>query len=291
MTFKPHINQLNKRIIFISGICFFILISVLLNHVSFSKDIISPLAKKLRGELQPLESGKSGYEVFGFAPHWRMHKLDNIDFSILTTLAYFGVEVGSNGALILDDAGYQKFRSEEATQLFQKAHENQTRVVLTITQMENESIESILSDQASQNRAINQTVDLVKRRGIDGINIDFEYSGTPPVGLRESYSSFVQKMTTRMHQANPNSKVTVSVYASAAKYRKLYDISSISKNSDGIFVMAYDFAVKGSDNAMPTAPLYGHREGKYWYDISTAIDDLLVYADSKRLFLGVSCSG
>ena len=66
-----------------------------------------------------------------------------------------------------------------------------------------------------------------------------------------------------MHEAVPGSRVTVSVYASSAKpgTKKLYDIAAIGNHADGVFMMAYDFAVAGSEVAMPTAPLYGKKEG------------------------------
>lgn len=73
--------------------------------------------------------------------------------------------------------------------------------------------------------------------------------------------------------------------------KKLYDIKELSKVSDGIFMMAYDFAVKGSDNAIPTAPLYGHKEGKYWYDVSTAVEDFLKLMPANKLVLGVPWYG
>jgi spore germination protein YaaH len=98
-------------------------------------------------------------------------------------------------------------------------------------------------------------------------------------------------MTDAMHAANPQSRVTVSVYASAAKQHMLYDIAAISENSDGIFMMAYDFAVASSDNAIPTAPLYGHKQGKYWYDVSTAVEDFLALMPADKLILGVPWYG
>jgi len=98
-------------------------------------------------------------------------------------------------------------------------------------------------------------------------------------------------MTSKMHQEIPGSKVTVSVYASAIKEPKIYDINSVSQNSDGIFMMAYDFGYSGSDSAIPTAPLYGHKEGKYWYDVSTAVEDFLNHMPAEKLILGVPYYG
>lgn len=237
------------------------------------------------------EAKASKHEVFGFAPSWTLHNLENIDFDTLTTLAYFDVKVASDGNLITNDVGYQSFKSERATALFKKAHQHGTRVVLTITQMDNADIRVIMDDPQAQQRTIEQTVALVEKRGIDGINVDFEYEGNPGSAYRAAFTTFVKNLTEEMHTRVPGSKVTVSVYASAVVAPKIHELDQLSKYSDGIFMMGYDFAVASSEVAMPTAPLYGHKEGKYWYDISTAVEDFLTVMPADKLILGMPWYG
>ncbi len=220
--------------------------------------LINPLLAPLRSLSE--DETKKGYEVFGFAPFWTINKLDNVDFNTLTTFAYFGVPVNSDGSLDKEDYGYTVFTSKKATDVFKKAHAHGTRVVLTITQMDNDTIDAFLSDEEAQSIAIEQAVHEVKERGIDGINVDFEYVGNPGKEKRDAFSVFVKKITERMHKEVEGSRVTVSVYASSASSPKLYDISAIADGSDGIFMMAYDFAVAGSEQATPTAPLYGKKK-------------------------------
>lgn len=260
----------------------FLLILIFLSGVRPVKTFISPLS-----HLKPLTQDKSQKEVFGFAPYWTFDKLDNVNFDVLTTLAYFSIPVDDYGNLDTNDQGYYTFKSDKATETFKKAHDNGTRVVLTLTQMENWPILALLDNPDAWENAINQSVNLVKERGIDGVNVDFEYQGDPGDYYREKFSQFVLNLTQKMHQEVGGSKVTVSVYAASVKDPKLYDIASLSKNSDGIFMMAYDFALPNSDNAMPTAPLYGYKEGLYWYDVSTAVDDFLSYMPASKLILGV----
>lgn len=252
------------------------------------QDLISPLAQS---RLQPLTSAKKGYEVFGFAPHWNINKLDNIDYNVLTTLAYFGISIGPDGEIDPQDPGYVTFQSDKATALFKKAHAHGTRVVLTITQMDNAQIRALMDDQNAQVKVINTAVGLVRTRGIDGINVDFEYMGNPGDAYRQKFTEFINALTDEMHQQVPSSQVTVSVYASAIKDPKIYDLHDLSKKADGIFMMAYDFAVAGSDNAMPTAPLHGHKEGKYWYDVASAVQDFLAVMPANKLIMGVPWYG
>jgi spore germination protein YaaH len=253
--------------------------------------VISPLAHTFM-PLHSLENDPKGrHEVFGFAPYWTFNNLDAVDFDTLTTLAYFDVKVDKEGNMKKDDIGYQTFISPKATELFKKAHAHGTRVVLTLTQMDNATIEAFMSNPDAQENLINNSVELVKRRGIDGINVDFEYVGNPGSVQRNAFSQFVTRLTAKMHSEIPASKVTVSVYASAIKDPKIYDIAALAQSSDGIFMMAYDYAVSGSDHAIPTAPLRGYKAGKYWYDVETAVEDFLAYMPADKLILGVPWYG
>lgn len=278
-----NLNFLEKiKISFFLLFLSFILFGILHFIPDNSPTLISPISKNI---------DKKEYEVFGFAPYWNIDKLDNINFNVLTTLAYFDLPVNSSGYIDGQSPGYQSFLSDSATQLFKKAHTNGTRVVATLTQMDNYSITSLMDNPSAQEGLINDTTSLVKKRGIDGVNIDFEYFGDPGDEYRNKFSYFVSNFANVMHKKVPGSKVTVSVYASAIKDPKIYDIGSLASTADGIFMMAYDFAVASSQNAIPTSPLYGHKEGQYWYDVSSAVADFLTVMPSKKLILGLPWYG
>ncbi len=254
--------------------------------------MISPLLNQNQN-LAPLTSDqtKKGYEVFGFAPYWTFNKLENVDFEVLTTMAYFGVELDGEGNLDKSGKGYETYKSDYATEIFKKAHRSGTRVLLTITQMKNAPIKDLMDSPDAQQNAIDQIIAEVESRGIDGVNIDMEYTGNPGDDYRQKFSTFMANLTTQLKQSQPNAHISVSVYASAVKEPKIYDIASIGKTVDTVFMMAYDFAVAGSANAIPTAPLYGHKEGKYWFDVSTAVDQFIERMPSEKLVLGVPWYG
>lgn len=265
--------------------CIVLVIAIFLQPV---QGLLSPLLSPLN----PISASKKGqYEVFGFAPYWTIDRLNNVDFDVLSTLAYFDIPIKQNGELDRESRGYKTFTSPAATQLFQKAHRANTRVVATFTQMDNSQIKSFLNDPNAQARAIIEASEEVKSRGIDGANIDFELVGDPGSVYRDKFSSFVAEFTQMMHREVPSSRVTVSVYAASARDPKLYDISSLARVSDGVFMMAYDFATTGARYAQPTAPLYGYKDGVYWYDVSSAVDDFLSLMPSNKLVLGVPWYG
>lgn len=255
--------------------------------------IISPMTSILfpLHSLQEEELKNYSNEVFGFLPYWNFANADHIDFETLTTLAYFDIKMNANGEIIKSDPGYQTFISDEATAIFKKAHNHGTRVVLTLTLMNNSEIESFLDNKKAQEKLIHESVNLVKKRGIDGINIDIEYEGDAGEYYRNKYTSFAAALSSHMHREVAASQVTASVYASGVKYPKVQNIADVARVTDGIFMMGYDFAITSSDVAMPTAPLGGHKEGKYWYDITTAVEDFLAVMPANKLILGTPWYG
>src|SRR5258708_1956766 len=141
---------------FAAAILDFLLISIiLLNGLSGAKRIVNPLISPLM-PLRPITENKNSKEVFGFAPYWNIDKLSNVDFKTLTTFAYFGIAVNPDGNLDKDSVGFETFKSDKATQLFKKAHLSGTRVVLTLTQMDNSSIRQLLDNNTSQDKTIEQ---------------------------------------------------------------------------------------------------------------------------------------
>lgn len=268
----------------------FLILLILPFFNNYSSNLLSGLGSS-KNDSAIIKVKKNAHEVFGFAPYWTLNKLDNVDFSVLTTLAYFGLPIKGDGNIDKSDRGYIAFHSEKASSLFARAHKNGTRVVAALTQMDNDEIKSLMDDGIAQETAIVQIIAEVKNRGIDGINVDFEYVGNPGDAYKAKFSKFVKTLSERMHKELPGSQVTVSVYASSVRYPKIYDVGALADSTDGIFMMAYDFATVGSDKVIPTAPLYGYKEGKYWYDISTAVDDFLSVMPSNKLILGLPWYG
>lgn len=244
---------------------------------------LSPLAMTFQ-PLRPLKDAKDGKEVFGFLPSWNVNKSKNINFDVLTTLAYFDIKVNADGSLVEDDS-YQTFESGQMTQLFKKAHSQGTRVVTTLTMMDGSDIQNFLDDSTAQKTLVDQTTNLVKSRGIDGVNVDFEYFGGAGPEYKSKFTSFINSLTTEMHNTVPGSKVSVSLYASVVKAPRIYNLKDIASSSDQIVMMAYDFATLSSEEAIPTAPLYGHNKGKWWYDVSSAVEDFLTQMPASKLVM------
>lgn len=242
--------------------------------------------------IRPKVVYKTGGEVFGFAPYWSLSKMDSIDWNVLTTFAYFSLPVNVNGTIDRSSYEWQVFDGNKLASLFNKASEYKVRKVVTLTQMDGATIESFLANQDSWQKLTDESVDILKSRNLDGVNIDFEYIPSNDY-LKKQFSGFIEFYSGQLHKRLKNPYVTVSVLASSAKFDRIYDIYSLSRSADGIFMMAYDYYTPGSTSIGPSAPLYGYNDGRgpYWYDVSTAVEDFLKVADSKKIILGVPYYG
>jgi spore germination protein YaaH len=247
---------------------------------------INPMADSMK-----VSAKSSNHEVLGFAPYWTIKKLQNIDYQTLTTLAYFGLPITADGTYDINSPGYQTLFATETQEVFKKTHKNGKRVIATVSIMDNLTINQFLGDPWAQEQSIESAKGMMKAFALDGFNIDIEYVGAANSQIRDAFSQFVEKFHDEIHAFSPNAEVSVSVYAAAMKDNRLYDIRAIGNAVDHVFMMAYDFATSGAQVAMPTAPLYGYKVGKYWYDVSTAVEDFLTVMPAEKLILGVPYYG
>lgn len=252
-----------------------------LNYNSFISRFVSPIRA---------ETTKK--EVFGFAPHWTLSKLSNVDWRLLTTFAYFSLPVDASGAIDRNTYEWEVFEGERLGKLFNKAKENGVRRVFTLTQMDATSIETFLRSPEAWERLGNASADILVSKNLDGVNIDFEYIPSNDI-LKENFSQFVEKYSQIVKAKKPDSYITVSVLASSERFNRIYDIGRLAAATDGIFMMAYDFYYPGSEKAGPSAPLYGFNNGRgpFWYDVSTAVEDFLSVAPAEKIIMGVPYYG
>jgi spore germination protein YaaH len=240
----------------------------------------------------PVAQPSPSREVFGFLPYWFVDSAaDNLDFSLLTTLAYFDIPINGDGSLDTLSNGWQKLQSPTAQDTLRRATSSNVRVVLTYSSFDNEHIESIATNEEVRNSAVTNMVNFAKSQGAQGANIDFEYVGDPDAHVREGFSNFVEQAVERFHAEIPSSQVTVSMYAISAKMERLYQVDRLADASDGLFIMAYDFYTAGSSNAGPVAPLTGAPD-TYWYDITSSLNDFATAGvPATKMILGVPYYG
>src|SRR5258708_14914018 len=198
-------------------------------------------------------------EIFGFGlassladptvgyPSW--------DFSLLTTVAFFGLHVQDNGTFA-SDAGASVWNSSQLTGLLSTAHSHGTKVVLTIILQDfSAGTPHMCAGLANSPTTLNNTVAEVKAKGVDGLNVDYEglngSCGTSdPSWARHVFTNYVISLRSALPQG---SYLSVDTYASSATDPQgFFDIAGLSSSVDSFFVMAYDLEYSNYSRA-PTS--------------------------------------
>lgn len=262
-----------------------ICIVIILNLTSeTTMELISPIISSLT-TLNPLTKHSTKIpQTFQFIPSWNLQKLADANFAKDKTLAFFDIPVESDGTFIRENNGYESFISDEAKELFQRVHDQGSKVVLTISQTDNRDIRTILQDKEAQQAIINETIQEVKEAGIDGVAVDFEYQGNVSTFYKEQFTEFIQEFSKSMHNQLPDSQVNV-VIPNNARNSSLYDLKKLSDSSDRIYIMAYNFAVPEMKNASQIAPIYSYDKKEYWNKVDSSIAEFVNKVPEEKLVL------
>lgn len=232
-------------------------------------------------------------EVFGFAPYWALNTHDQTgwNYSLLSTIAYFGLDLNANGSFNQSstDSGWNGWTSADMTDMINRAHQVGDRVVVVIKAFNNATICSVTYNSAQA--TINNTIAAINSKMLDGVNVDFEGSNTTcPNGqsLQSGLTSFMGTLTAQIHQAVPGSFVTIDTYSGAASWDAgEFKIGDLAPRVDAIFIMAYDMSFSNMPgHAGPNAPLNG-----WTYNDTTSVNQYLAKAPASKLILGVPYYG
>ena len=216
-------------------------------------------------------------EVFGYLPYWRYDGYPSLNYSLLTTIAYFGAELDGNGNIV-------NMHHWPASGLVTTAHNNGVRVVLTAILFDSDALASLLSSATNRTRAITNLLNQVKNANADGVTIDFE--GVPS-GQRDNLTAFMDELTTTFHREIPGSFVTI--FTPAVDWRNVFDYYQLANITDGLIMQGYDYHWSGSSVAGPVAPLTG------WgtYNVTWTVNDYLTktFNNHDKLILSVPFYG
>ncbi|HEY1456316.1 MAG TPA: glycosyl hydrolase family 18 protein [Candidatus Dormibacteraeota bacterium] len=250
-------------------------------------------------------------EVFGFAfsnslgdptigyPSW--------NFSLLSTVAYFGLHVDWTGAFS-SGSGLTTWNDPNGPVpgFIQTAHANGTKVVLTIEMFDSTSgTPNMCSALSRGSLTIQNTVAQVRAKGIDGVNVDYESNNTPCTdssGTHSSQSMFTN-FVAQLRAALPSgSYLSVDTYSGAAGFRDgtgaylgFFDVGGLANYVDSFFVMAYDMEYANASAAPlncpsfcigPTAPL-----STYLFNDTRATQEYTAVVPASKIIMGVPYYG
>lgn len=239
---------------------------------------------------------KMSKDVIGFLPYWRMDDTKFLRFDLLSEIIFFSLTADENGQFIKvvnkeTDPGWRWWNGQVVKDLIAKTQITGGQFSLTITMQKNTTLEKFLINPEAQQTLINNLLQEVKLKHLDGLNIDFEYDGTPDDIYRENFVKFNQKLTTTFRQQSPTTKLSIDFFPLSLREPRLFDISKLAPLYDRVIIMSYDFYAGNSDIAGPIAPMGGYAEGKYIFDNTTAYGDYLKVVPKEKLVMGVPYYG
>jgi spore germination protein YaaH len=233
------------------------------------------------GTINPLRR-----EVFGFLPYWELGT--TLDYDTLSTIAYFGVDVGSDGVLYHGGNGWAGWNSSSLTTVINDAHAHGTRVVLTAQSFawgasEASTQSALLSSDTARLTAAQNIAAAVKSRGLDGVDLDFEPIAS---GQKANYVTFVRTLRAELDKVQPGYELTFCATGAPGTY----DLPNLLADgaADAVFIMGYN--LRGADPATAGSidPLTSTLTR---YSLSSVVNTYLKQVAPSKVILGVPWYG
>lgn len=249
----------------------------------------SPSSRPAQTSDLPRERALAEREVFGFLPHWELSDAGSIDLAALTTLAWFGLEAGSDGRLVRETEGggptpgWAGWTGETFGELMDRAQAADVRVVLTAERFAwdapgVEATTALLLDPTSRAVLVSDIVDTVTERGADGVNLDFE---PLPTAVRGAFTRLVRELRTGLDAADPTLQLTFDLPAAVTGYW-LKPLTA-EDAADAVVLMGYEYRSGSSPIAGSVAPLKDPDE----LDLRESVKRVLARVPADRVILAL----
>jgi spore germination protein YaaH len=211
---------------------------------------------------------------------------DTLDFSAVSTLAFFSLQAGADGTL-QHDSQWRAWNGALFDAVLGRAHAAGTKVVLSVARFswspeETAVTSALLGSSSRRERLAREIAAEVVRRGVDGVNVDLE---PVPLGQKAAFTSFVRQLRAALDKAAPGLQLTVAITG----YYSSYDVHGLVAPgaADAIYLMGYHYAGWWSKIAGSNAPLGGSG-----YTVASTIAKLRADGvPAERLIVGVPYYG
>lgn len=245
-------------------------------------------------DVPPHDPAKFGFaakgmrgEVMAFATIPELtYARDTLDFTAVSTLAFFSLQAGADGSL-LHDSRWRAWNAVLFDAVRDRARAAGTKVVVSVSRFswspaETAVTRALLASSARRKRLALEIAAEVVRRGVDGVNVDVE---PVPVGQKAAFTSFVRSLRAALDDAAPGFQLTVAITG----YYSSYDVRGLVAPgaADAIYLMGYHYAGWWSKIAGSNAPLGGTS-----YNVAETIAKLRADGvPAERLIVGVPYYG
>ena len=207
-----------------------------------------------------------------------------LDWDATSTVVFFSLAADGDGRLVRDSR-WRVWTSPRTDALIARAHETGTLVVFSLSRFswsasQIKASTELLASAAARQRLATEVADEVVRRGVDGVNVDFE---PVPRGQKAHFTDLIRRIRVALDARGEGYQLTFDVLG----HFESYDVAgALGAGADAVYLMGYHYAGTFSTIAHATAPLGGPR-----YSVGDAIDGLRKVARADRILVGVPYYG
>jgi spore germination protein YaaH len=215
-------------------------------------------------------------ENFAFAPYWTLAQSPTFDITGLSTLAYFSIDVNGNGTLDESGPGWNGFQSQDLSDLISRAHAAGERVVLTVTDFSQSSLNAVTSSPTAAATLSGTLIPLLQAKSLDGVNFDFEGEGS---GDQTGLTNLMTSVAGSLRAADPHWQITMDTYASSAgDSGGFYNIPALAPAVDAFFVMDYELNLAGTASAASplTSSMFSSQTTMSQYDAAVPASKVIL---------------
>jgi len=220
------------------------------------KDDLGELFPFKRKNMHPLSR-----EVFGWYPYWDKDLHKYLDYSLLSTVAYFSYEVDpkTGKADTIHD-----WLETPVIDSIQKYPDK--KILLTVSLFGNDKLKTFLKNTKAGDTLIANVIKLLDKREANGVCIDFEGVVN---SQRNNYNKFVAYFSEKLKEHNEDYLVYLTVPAVDWNESLQYDV--LVPRIDQFLIMGYNYYGSTSKRAGPVAPL---KSGAPWrpFDLTSSVD-------------------
>jgi hypothetical protein len=222
------------------------------------------------------------HEVFGFAPYWTLQQSGGFNVAGISTLAYFSLDVNPDGSVAHSGSGWNGYQSQALVDLVNRAHAAGDRVVLTVNNFDQNQLNQLTSSPTAASQLAKQVLGLVTQKNLDGVNLDFEGTGSAD---QAGLTRLVTTVSNVLHASNPHYQVSMDTYgSSAAGSNGFFNVPALASVVDAFFVMEYNPNLAASQSA--TSPLTSGM-----FSDQTAADEYASAVSPSKVILGLPFFG
>lgn len=234
--------------------------------------------------------------IIGFQPFWLLQRANKNYNSQITTFAYFGLTLDSDGTIVKlvnpreEEPGWTTLRSKSLEEKLNQAKKDRLKLSLLLHNSNEASISALIKEpEKHAENLITDTAPIMQKYGFADLNLDIESFKEASESAQQQLTAFVQEVKKGIDENNLGT-LTVEINPTALVKNRLINTRELGKIADYLVLMAYDFHYIYSYIAGPVGPIGGAGKTRE-YDIETALKEMLNIVPPEKIILGIPLYG